>query len=263
MVYVEFLRIRRSLMWHAGIIAVVAIGIMLLGLNNVHTDVDVNGTHSSASRMVAGMPMPLSVAAGIAAFFGAIFASTCGASFNRESLTRDISWTKPISRTLLALQFALVDLGGVFTAYLFAFLAIVIVMLRYHVAPYVDGLFGVEFALGVGIGTMWYALLQLITCMFGPQMRAMQGVLWPIAFALAGLTQISGAVGQIARALDYINPLSYLSSSSSTNGTHGDFAHVVASPMNAMSSSEKMLIVWFFTIVFTAIAVAIWPKKEA
>jgi hypothetical protein len=263
MVYVEFLRIRRSLMWHAGIISIVAIGIMLLGLNNVHTDVDINGTHQSASSMVAGMPIPLSVAAGIAAFFGAIFASACGASFNRESLTRDLSWTKPISRTLLALQFALVDLGGVLAAYLFAFLAIVVVMLRYHVAPYADGAFGVELALGVGIGTMWYALLQLITCMFGPAARAMQGVLWPIAFALAGITQIDGTVGRIARAIDVINPLSYMSSSSSTNGTHGDYAHVVASPMNAMPSSEKMLFVWFFTIAFTAIAVAIWPKKEA
>ncbi len=258
MVYIEFLRIRKSLLWHAGIIALIAIGVMLLGAGNGNTEVIVNGTSRSASQMVAGIPVPLSVVAGIAAFFGAIFASTCGTSFNRESMTRDISWTKPVSRMMLALQFAIVDVGGVIVAYLVAFAAIVIVMLRYQVAPFFDDAFVVELVLGIGIGTMWYGLLQLITCMFGSGARAMAGILWPIAFILIPLKQLDNGVGTFARIVDVINPLTYLSSTQS----HGHVVHIVAAP-SGLPSSEKLQLVWLFTVVFTGIAIAIWPKKEA
>jgi hypothetical protein len=257
--YIEFLRIRKSLMWHIGILALVAIGIMLLGAGHADTEVIVNGSSRSASQMVAGMTVPLSAAAGIAAFFGAIFASTCGTSFNRESMTRDISWTKPISRMMLALQFAIVDIAGVIVAYFAAFAVIVIVLLRYHVAPFFDDAFAVELALGIGIGTMWYGLLQLITCMLGSGARAMAGILWPIAFVLIPLKQLDNGVGVLARILDVINPLAYMSSTQSGSGRG---IHVVASG-SGLPSNEKLQLVWLFTVVFTGIAIAIWPKKEA
>jgi hypothetical protein len=264
MAYVEFLRIRKALMWHVGIIAVLAIAIASLGDHSaVHID-----SPSGRTTLGSGTAIPLGIIAALAAFFAAIFASSAGISFNRESQTRDLSWTKPISRTALAVQFVAIDLGGVIVSFAAAFVAIRLVMLQMHIVPYLDDAFAAELLLGIGIGTMWYALLQVLTCGFGPGARALSGILWPVALVLAGLHSVPGPIGAIARAADVINPLVYLSTSSSGSGvkfaTGGDggqsdqLAYIAHAPVEF-----RALLVWFFTLVFISLAIMIWPNKEA
>ncbi len=122
MEYVELLRVRRSLIWNAGIMLVLLVfGIMALGGNSA---IHISGT-TGTTTISPGVAVPISVLATIAAFFAAIYASSVGTSLNRESLTRDISWTKPISRTQLALRFVLIDLTGVVIAFALALAAII------------------------------------------------------------------------------------------------------------------------------------------
>lgn len=247
MEYVEFLRIRKALIWHVGILALVVLFVVTLGGNGA--TVNVNGSTTFAS----GMGIPIGVIASLAAFFGAIFASSAGVSLNRENATRELSWTKPLSRTLLALRFTLIDLAGVGIAYLIAITAIAIVLLRMHLTPYLDASVVPQFVLGFGAAAMWYGLILLVTSMLPSGGRSLSGIMWPVMLAIGALTQVPGITGAIARLLNIINPLAYMSNSSSTS--HG--VSLMQQPVEV-----RALLVWLFTAAFCAITIALWPRKE-
>jgi hypothetical protein len=252
MAYVEFLRARTSLAWHIGILAVVT----LISLYFAHaTHVVVNGE----SRLVAGTPVPIGGLALIAMFFGAIFASSSGASLNRENATRDLSWTKPIPRGLLALQYVLIDVAAIVVAFAVALLAVILVVVRTTMVPvFATGTLA-EVLLGVGVAVMWYALIQLLTFGFGPGARAVSGIIWPVALLLLGLGQIDGPVGAIVRALDIFNPLAYISGTDMKVHANGQNVQTVS----PLPLEFRLLAVWFFSALFLAIVIALWPKKEA
>jgi hypothetical protein len=253
MEYVELLRVRRSLIWHAGILAVLVIGIMALGGNSA---IHINGT-TGTTTIAPGVSVPIGALATVAAFLAAIYASSIGTSLNRESSTRDISWTKPLSRTLLALRFVLIDVVGVLIAFVVALAGAIAVLVYIHVTPVVDGQTPAQLVLAAGVGVMWYALLQLITCGFGSGARAMAGILWPVALVIEGLGELHGSLGAIIRAVDVFNPLAYLNNMS--NGPSDQAEQFLAQ----MSFETRDLIVWLLAAVFCALAIAIWPRREA
>jgi hypothetical protein len=239
MEYVELLRVRRSLIWNAGILAVVVIGILALGS---HSTIHVNG---GTTNLAAGASLPVSVLATIGALLAAIYASSIGTSLNRESTTRDISWTKPVSRTMLAIRFVCIDLAGVVIAFAFALILIYLALSYLQISVVGDSHSSGQLVLACGVGAMWYGLLQMVTCGFGPGGRAMAGILWPIALVCQGLAELGGTIGQIVRALDVLNPLSYLN----------NIAHA--------GGEASVGIVWLFALVFCVLAVVIWPRREA
>jgi hypothetical protein len=249
MIYVEYLRVRTSLAWHAGILVVLTLVILA---TNHSTSVIVNG-HPAVT---AGAPISLALLVPIAAFFGAIYASSLGTSLNRENVTRDISWTKPVSRTMLALQYVLVDLAGIVIAFAIAMLAVLAVIVRIGVVPVIDGPLVPQLALGLGIAAMWYALVQVLTFWFGPGARAVGGILWPVALLSLAMAGIPGAYGALARAVNLINPIAYLTTFSA-NGDGGN-AYTFWTPVDT-----RTLVVWFFTVLFCAIAITFWRRKEA
>jgi hypothetical protein len=250
MAYVEFLRARTSLAWHFGILA----ALTLVSLYFAHgTQVQVNGQ----TRLMPGMLVPVGALAPIAMFFGAIFASSRGTSLNRENATRDLSWTKPIPRELLALQFVAIDIVAVLLAFAVALGAVILVVLRIHMVPVFDAAGTTQIALGAGVAVMWYALIQLLTFWFSPGARAISGILWPVALVALGLAKIDGPVGAIVRAIDIINPLTYMS------GTHFGAGGAQMESISSLAPEARLLVVWLFSALFCAIAVALWPKKEA
>ena len=248
MIYVEYLRVRSSLVWHAGILALL---VLVLFFNHDST-VTVNGHRSITS----GLALSLGVLVPIATFFAAIYASSVGASLNRESSTRDISWTKPIPRTVLALQFVLLDLAGVTITFAIAMVAVVIVVMRVGAIPVVDASLVPQVLLGLGVAAMWYALIQVLTFWFGSGARAVGGILWPVALVALGVASIPGVYGAVARTFDVINPLAYISFSGNAASGHGE-------SLWTMPVESRTVIVWLFATVFCAIAVTMWPRKEA
>ena len=250
MIYVEYLRVRSALIWHAGVIG--ALLLLILSTNH-NAAVTVDGHPAVTS----GLPIALGLLVPIAMFFGAIYASSVGSSLNRENGTRDISWTKPVSRTVLALQFVLVDLAGVAIAFTIAMLAVIAVVVRIGAVPLFDASFVPQLALGLGIAAMWYALIQVLTFWFGSGARAVGGILWPVALLALGIAHAPGVYGVFARALDVVNPLGYMSGFSvNSSGGHGE-------SLWTLPVEERALIVWLFTAAFCAIAIALWPRKEA
>lgn len=252
MEYVEYLRVRRSLLWHAGILLVLVIGIMALSHD---TSVRINGD-SGTAHLAAGIHIPVGALAAIAGFFAAIYASSAGTSLNRESLTRDLSWTKPLSRTLLAVHFMLVDAAGVVIAFAIAMAGALAIIVHLQMIPVVDADTAALLALDAGVGVMWYGLLQLLTCGFGPGARALAGILWPIALLLEGLGELPGNFGAIVRGLNVFNPLAYLNNLSGHPNPANDL-------MRQMPYDMRALTVWLFAFLFCAIAVYVWPRREA
>jgi hypothetical protein len=248
MAYVEFLRARRSLTWIVGILVALTLLILYFGnTSGIHVD--------GQSPVFPGMPVPLGKLAVIAMFFGAIYASSAGTSLNQENLTRDLSWTKPIPRTVLALQIVLIDVAAIAIVYVLALFAVIAVLLRMQMVPVFDPSFVPEAALGLGVSVMWYALIQVLTFGFAPGARAIAGILWPVAFVALGLAHVPGPLGTIARTIDIFNPLSYASGMSQESGRQSSIAAI---PLEA-----RLICTWMFSVIFCAIAIAFWPKKEA
>lgn len=250
MAYVEFLRVRTSLAWHVGILAVITVIALYFGQYN---NINVNG----ATQALAGMTVQIGELAPIGMFFAAIFASSQGASLNRENATRDLSWTKPLSRTLLALQYIALDVSGILIVFVLTMLAVTLVLLRLHMAPAGNSTTGPLLVLGAGAGVMWYALIQVLTFWFPSGARAISGILWPVALLLLGLSKIDGPFGAIVRAIDVINPLAYM------DGVKYDSTGASAQAVTMLAPDLRPLAVWLFAAVFCAIVVALWPKKEA
>jgi hypothetical protein len=255
MEYAEFLRVRGTIKWHLGILAAA----LLLGLIFGHTmKVNVNDPDGSHLATVAsGMRVALAWMAPIGMFFAAIFASSAGGSLNREFGLRDIAWTKPLSRGALALRYVLIDVAAVVLLYALTLAAVAVLLLRFGVTPYVDAGFVATALLGCGVSVMWYALVQVLSCRFPPQGVAVGGILWPVALLSLGLADLHNVVGTAARALDVINPLAYM------NGvTFGPHGAVVESLWWQLPAGESALIVWGFSVLFVAVAIALWVRRE-
>jgi hypothetical protein len=250
MVYVEFLRVGRTLKWHLGILAVVTLLVLYFGHN---TTVNVNGH----SELYSGMEVPLGVLSVIATFFASIYASSLGSSLNRENPMRDISWTKPISRSRLALQYIVTDIAAIVLVFALTMVAVIIGILRLQFVPGVEVGFIPHIVLGLGVAVMWYALLQLITFWLPASARSAGGILWPVAFVAIALAKVPGTLGATARVLDIINPIAYM------DGMISDSSGVHQVSLSQFPLEERALIVWLFSALFCAIVIALWPKKEA
>lgn len=250
MAYVEFLRARRSLTWHVGILAALTLLMLYFGST---TSVNVDGH----SPLFPGMPVPVGNLTVIAMFFAAIYASSAGPSLNRENTTRDLSWTKPVPRTVLALQYILIDVAAIAIVFALSILAIVAVLLRLQMVPVFDAGFVPGAALALGVGVMWYALIQVLTFGLPPGGRSIGGILWPVAFVALGLAKVPGALGLIARAADVFNPLAYARGISDNSGPQQQ------PTVSALPLDERLLCVWVFAVLFCGIAIAFWPRKEA
>jgi len=247
MEYVELLRARRSLSWHLGILAILTLGALYLAHEAL---LHVHGSGASHG------PVQLSWLTWFATVFAAIYASSAGTSLNRENATRDISWTKPAPRTLVALRFVLIDVAAVIVVFAATFLLETLVLVSLQVTPVLDSAFGEMLELGLGASLMWYALIQVLTCRFGPGARSIGGILWPVALTIDGLAQVPGVVGSLAMAVDVVNPLAYVGSSfGSSSGARAT--------LNFVPADVRALAVWLFAVLFCAVAVTIWPRKEA
>lgn len=247
MAYAEFLRIRKSLAWHAGVLA----AITLLALSVGGGTTIVNG-----QRFEDGMTVPVSALVIVGMFFAAVFASSAGTSLNRENQTIDLSWTKPLPRTLLALHYVLVDAAGVLIAFVLTMAAVLIVLERYGLHAGFDVYAGPRLLLAAGVALMWYGLVQVLTFWGGSGLRSLGGILWPVMLLFEGLAGLRGTAGTLARAVDVINPLAYL-------GTNVHVETGIDDAVWGLPTDEKLVIVWAFALAFCAIAVTLWPKREA
>ena len=231
MAYAEFLRVRTSMAWHAAILAAITLTLLYFAGGHVHVD----GTIA----MSTGSTMSFGQLAPIAMFFAAIFASSQGTSL------------------VLALQYIAVDVAGIIVAFALTMAAIAIVLVRAHITPVADPTLPIMLALGCGVAVMWYSLIQVLTFWFASGARSVAGILWPVALLGLGLGHLDGPFGAIMRGINVINPLAYMS------GVHFTASGASQDAVTTLPMELRPLAVWLFAALFCAIAVTLWPKKEA
>jgi hypothetical protein len=83
------------------------------------------------------------------------------------------------------------------------------------------------------------------------------GILWPVALLSLGLADLHNIVGTLARAVDVVNPLAYMNGV--TFSSHG----AVVQSFWHLPVDEGAVIVWGFSIVFCALAIVLWIRREA
>lgn len=252
MEYVEFLRVRNLLKWYGLVLGVSLIGGLAFGHE---TTINVVGS-AGTSHLSPGFAVPLAALVPVAMFLAAIFGSSAGTSLSREFLLRDIAWTKPLSRTLLAARYVLVDLAAMTVLFAATLAVVVAVLQRIDIPTTLTSDLGPQLLLGLGVGFMWYALLQLLTCRLPPAGMSLAGILWPVALFALGLSDSPGWFGALDRALDVVNPLAYMSGVSFTGGDARNLA------VWQLPADERAAIVWGFAVLFSAMAIALWQRRE-
>jgi hypothetical protein len=249
MMLVELLRQRWWSVWWAGVILVLAV---VLGVSAQHTVVNVNGTR------LGGIAIPLVALAPVAMFLAMIYATSSGLSLNREAQTLALSWTKPLSRPAIALRIIATDVVMIVAAYVFAWLIVLGVVAACDGTLIGSAQVPAMIALSLGVTLMWYALIQAITSALPTSTGIVVGLLWPGALILSGLNgSINPTFDAAIRVLNAFNPLAYLNSV-----THSSVATQVTGYWQ-LPPGEAAIIVWGLSVVYVAVAIALWMRREA
>ena len=252
MLLVALSRARRSMTWYLCILGVGLVIDLIFGHSGhiIVNNREVTDTQGS---------IPLSAVAIVPMFLSAMYASAAGLSLNRENSTLEIAWTKPISRTALALKYIAVNAGAIIAAYAVAWVAVAVVLVRESFVLVPDAQLVPAVALSLGVALMWYALVLVLSAPLGKGGAAVAGYLWPVAFLALALHGVPGVFGLVMRAINVINPLAYFSGvTSNDDSTVG--AHMTA--LSVLPLDERALIVWGFAIVFCAAATQVWSRRE-
>lgn len=240
MYYVEFLRVRRSLL-----IATIAIG-GVLALNLIlfkagHVDIPART-----------FTIPLTIVWAFAGFVTSIFASVLGGSLACENDGHlAVAWTKPVSKTKHALIKMAVDLGaiavlfGIMCAAVFAYFAVTGLSRHLVVPP--DAWFQlIRFLIAPAA---FYGLTQALTSGLGKQAGLVCGMTWVALFALLvlGTLPLPAPYHQLVDFINNANPVIYLAFNIDDNGafiSYGLAAATVALTAIALCGGAAAIYRW-------------------
>jgi hypothetical protein len=262
MVYVELLRLRKSLMWYTGVFAALYV-IFLLSIHapgaTVHIGGDISHDHNGS--------IPLGALLAGLAWCPMIFATVLGVSLNRENEGVEMVWTKPVARERLALGYILVDLGAIVVAYFIAlaFVMLVLATLGLTGLVVVDASAARNFGLGLGIAFMWYGLLQAATAWNRGRAGLVVGLSWAVFIVLAPLARIIPAGTWLHTAvvlINYVNPMAYMSAISSHSAGATNFSGIEVRSLNDLSFELRFALVWTIGVVASVIAIFSWKRME-
>jgi hypothetical protein len=249
---VEFWRARRALVWYAAILVALA-AFTVLASPHSRVNVDVND-----QQVVVPHIVPLTIVMSVAMFLTAILASWLGLALNRENATRELSWTRPVPRAVLALRFIAIDGAVLAVAYAFT-IVLLWLLVATQVRVVVEPRTVVAFFMGSGVVAMWYALVLILSAGVRGHGGAIAGLLWPGALIVLAFAKwpAGGLIHYIAVFLNVFNPFAYL----------GEIGHSApdGTPFPLLwplDESLRAVIVWCFAAVFIAGAVVRWQRRE-
>lgn len=266
MIYVEYLRSRRLLMWWTVGIALfltVPFYLEIAHLGEIRAQIAHSASRGSLGRA------PLSVIVAGCVFFAYIFASIIGSSLGREKATLPIAWTKPVPRELAALAVSAIDLLAVLAAAAIAF--VLCMVLSLPIAGYQmiepDGRTAGVLAITLGCAAMWYAEVQLISVL-AKGGNAVSGLSWPVFMGLTGGAAISILPEGLHRAfvaVNVLNPLAW-SSGASYHSQHGNVGVSFGSSkavFGVLPMWESIVVPWLIAALCLALSAYLWKTKEA
>lgn len=219
---------------------------------NERIDVTLSGPTPLAPYLVVGFVVAL------------IVATVLGAPFAREGDGHlEVALTKPIGRELFALQTILIDwcalIAAFFGATLLAIAAHALFDLPHITFDRHDALVLVAGIIGP---LAWYAMINAATASLKRGYGVMQGLSWPIAAIVVGLSLVSAQgnpfltlVHDVAWTLSWIDPLRYMHFGSGEVNASGDAAPL---PVEVQVAALSTL-----AVVYLALAIVQWRRIEA
>jgi len=286
MIYVEWLRARKRLAIFAIVLAaLVVLGLLFVEFGYVHSDATVHGhnhyfylsvgsekspTDQSARIAVHDMlqrsTLPMDSLLMTASFVAFIFAISLYTSFYAQRDSLHVAFTKPVSRTRLALEFLAVDLASIAAIYAFVVVLVLIWIavfggLNRVVAPSPGPVVPLAGIL------LLYGWMQASTAWLRRGAGGIIAGLWVAFFAVpslmnTGIAQLDAAM----RGLWPLDPLRYLG----TNSHHGVYtwgsnaAAAQGAPGMWMAGSYESTVLIGFSLGIAACAIAIvnWNRVE-
>ena len=247
MEYVELLRVRRALVSYVVALAFVflLIWIVLHGNGAIRLNLRFGNKGMDAEDLLD--------ISGIGALF---LATTFAGNLAGESATLPFLWTKPVTRTMLALRFVAIDVLGLAAG--IALVAFIVLI----VAAGTGNFGGVHFvranaataALALGAPLAWYGITLLAASRLGPGSAARAGaLLWPVFIVLIFLefTQLPPAAHTAVIVLEHADPLAYLV----VNDKAG--AGILAA-----DSLQRAAACWAIALVTITAGIRLWSTRE-
>lgn len=200
----------------------------------------------------------------VALIFGLIFATILAGPLARENAQHlEVVWTKPVSRTAYALEAILACLSGVWAVQIMA-LIVVLAGGAFFVGPHFSVGSHTAFAAAMAfLGPVaWFAMYLGLTSWLKRGLGAVQGLAWPIALVLPGLTLVGSdpssaivfrAFHAVVAALNFVNPMNYVRISSSPD----------LALLNAQTHEMRIVMLIVLALAYGAVGIWTWNRVEA
>ncbi len=245
---------------------VLAAGLLLAAIvrlsMGVHGFVAVDNT-GNINFEIGKNAIPLDAVMGIALIFGLIFATILAGPLARENAQHlEVVWTKPVSRTRYAFEAILANLCGVWTVQVMAIITVVAAGM-FFVGPHfvVGSSMAFTAALALLGPIAWYAMYLAATSSLKRGLGAVQGLAWPAALLLPGLSLIGifpdsavplRVIHFIVAAVNFINPIGYLNINSAKH-----------SLLSVPSHETRIAMLIVLVVVYFAAGLWQWNRVEA
>jgi len=195
--------------------------------------------------------------------FGAIVATVLAAPLARENERLEVAWTKPIDRTLYALQLYGVDMIGIVAAMLIMLVACIAAYTLFQIPHLTLTAGGALHALvGIVACAAWYAMFAAITSWMKRGFGAFIGIAWPVALFVPGLALIGlggSVIGEtfhwFFQILAAVDPLAYLNLSSGIPRHNMGLASI--------DEPLKLLVLAALALVYAGAGLIEWRRVEA
>lgn len=217
----------------------------------------------------SGAPEDLSYYFAFATLVALIVATILGAPFARENEGHlELTFTKPVSRTALALGTIAADVAGIAAAWVMTVIFMMIGHTIFEVPNYTYGS-GDTIVLVIGLlgAFAWYALLNAATASMKRNYGGVLGTAWPIALGLGGITHaplgdspLAILIRAIGSALLWLFPTTYL---------HFTFISGMGSEVHRravtadVSPQTDLIVLACLALVYGAFAIYQWRRVEA
>jgi hypothetical protein len=273
MTYVEYLRVRRTLIAYTAIIAgIVAIAVVCILTAHGEVHFAANGAHGAVSTSLRAAiiddftrhhtKIPASAIFIFAAFGATIIASIFGTFLAREREHVPLSWTKPVSRERFALNYLAVDVIGIVAAFVILLvLGVFTIMWSLGLMQFlsIDAYTWSGLLLSAGVAFAYYGVVRAITVNVPGRAGAIAGASWVVGYILVllGALQLPAALHDIVMAINYFNPLAYL------NGVHENGSGTTTmTGIIPLGVPARTALVWLLAIVSSGLAITFYRRAE-
>jgi len=195
--------------------------------------------------------------------FGAIIATVLAAPLARENERLEVAWTKPVDRTLYALQLYGVDIAGILAAMLMMLVACIAAYTLFQIPHLTLTSDGALHALAAIVAcTAWYTMYAALTSWMKRGFGAFIGIAWPVGIFVPGLALIpmtGTAVGAtfhwFFQIISVLDPLAYV------HLTSGIPRHDIG--LGGIDEPLKILILAALALVYAGAGLIEWRRVEA